>query len=52
MWDVKFGAPYYSVNVAVRLHKPLAHRLSDVNKAVAKLRENGGVRAIIQRNIR
>jgi len=42
----------YPINVAVRLHKSLAHRLSDVNKAVAKLRENGRVRAIIQRNIR
>ncbi|MDV7338094.1 transporter substrate-binding domain-containing protein [Terasakiella sp. A23] len=49
---VQFGDPYYSVNVAVRLHKNLAHRLDDVNKAVAKLKESGSVKAIIQRNIR
>ncbi|WP_135081032.1 transporter substrate-binding domain-containing protein [Terasakiella sp. SH-1] len=49
---VQFGDLYYSVDVSVRLHKSLSHRLDEVNKAIAKLKKTGRISAIIQRNIR
>lgn len=51
-FKAEYGDPYYSVKVGVRLHKTLAHRLDDINKAIEKIKKNGVVDTIIQRNIR
>jgi len=51
-FKVQFGDPYYSVDVSVRLHKSLAARLDDVNRAIDKLKSRRMIQQIITRNIR
>ena len=47
---VEFGPPYYDVMVRLRLHRSLAAWLPKVNQAIAELKAEGGVEAIIQAN--
>jgi len=48
---VEFGPPYYDVQVGLRLHRSLAAWLPKVNKAIAELKAEGGIEAIIRANM-
>ena len=51
-FDLEFGDPYYSAEVGVRLHPSLKHQMNDINKAIAKFKNNGRIHEIIEKNIR
>lgn len=49
---VEFGPPYYDVQAGLRLHRSLAAWLPKVNKAIAEMKDEGIVEAIIQANMK
>jgi len=50
--DIEFGRPYYSVEVALRLHNSQRRHMDKVNQVIGRLKSEGTIDDIIRRNLR